>query len=70
MERRTSCQNLIFLESNWLLLMRITGNVKSWLGSFTPTINCHVPCKRGKLQNREAQCVKKAGIPNDEESGS
>ena len=32
-------------------------------GSFTPKLNCHVPCKRGKLQNKEAQHAKKTRIP-------
>ena len=51
--------------------MRVTGNVKSHWGKFYSKINCHVPCRRGKLQKKEAQYEKKIRIPNDnEESGS
>ena len=31
-------------------------------GSFTPKLNYHVPCKRGKLQNKEARHAEKTRI--------
>ena len=47
------------------------GEREKWVGKFYSKINCHVSCKRGKLQKKEAQRAKKAGIPNDNgESGS
>ena len=47
--------------------MRVMGNMKSERRKFYSKINCHVPCKGGKLQKKEAQYEKKIGIPNDNE---
>ena len=43
--------------------MRVTGNVKNGRGKFYSEINCHVPCKGGKLQKKKRNMQRRLRYP-------